>query len=335
MKHKPKITLLILVMFLIAQLIGLCLINSYEKYYGSKVNETREKAIEKGIEVVEPNVSITKEIIPEKIEIKKPLDAATITFNIMIAIVIVLFLLLLLSYIGTTTLIKIWFVTVVFICLSIALTLIFKPLFPFALFSVGGKTFSVSELAGISLGGFLTFLKFKKRNVMVHNCTELLIYPGFALIFLPLLNWMAATLLLLLISVYDVIAVWKTKHMVKLAKFQIKKLKMFTGFFIPYIRDKEIEKLKKLKKLKKTKKGKKLKVDVAVLGGGDIAFPLLFSGTLFISFGFLASLISVIFSTLGLAFLLFTAEKHKPYPAMPFITAGCLLSLAIILPIFS
>lgn len=333
MKHKPKITLLILVMFLIAQLIGLCLINSYENYYGSKAKETKEKAIEKGIEVAEPNVSITKEIIPEKIEIKKPLDAATIVFNIMIAIVIALVLFLLLSYIGTTTLIRIWFVAVIFICLSIALTLLFKPLFPFALFSLGGKTFSVSELAGISLGGFLTFLKVKKRNVIVHNCTELLIYPGFALIFLPLLNWMAATLLLLLISVYDVIAVWKTKHMVKLAKFQIKKLKMFTGFFIPYVRGEEIEKLRKLKKSRKKKL--KIKADVAVLGGGDIAFPLLFSGTLFISFGFLASLISVIFSTLGLAFLLFTAEKHKPYPAMPFITAGCLLSLAIILPIFS
>ena len=51
----------------------------------------------------------------------------------------------------------------------------------------------------------------------------------------------AVFVLLILISVYDFIAVFKIKHMITLAKFQTKS-KVFAGLFVPYRREKAKEK---------------------------------------------------------------------------------------------
>ena len=128
-------------------------------------------------------------------------------------------------------------------------------------------------------------------------------------------------------------AVWKSKHMIKIAKYQTKS-KMFAGLSIPY---KLPSKAKEHLKAKQAKKG----IKTAVLGGGDIAFPLIFSGSvmsdLIIKHGIektsavaLTSIISVTV-TLALLFLLIKAEKDKFYPAMPFLTVGCIIGYLIIL----
>ena len=48
------------------------------------------------------------------------------------------------------------------------------------------------------------------------------------MIFVPVVNVVSMIVILFLISVYDFIAVWKTKHMIRLAKFQAK-MKLFAG----------------------------------------------------------------------------------------------------------
>ena len=60
-----------------------------------------------------------------------------------------------------------------------------------------------------------------------------------------------------------------------------------------------------------------------------MGFPLLFSGVLFKIYGWTA-LIAVFTSTIALAYLLFKSEKGKYYPAMPFLTVGCLIGYVII-----
>jgi len=95
------------------------------------------------------------------------------------------------------------------------------------------------------------------------------------------------------------IAVWKTKHMISMAKFQAK-AKIFAGFLVPYGKNK-----------------------TAVLGGGDIGFPLLFSGVILKSSGFLEASLVVTAVTISLALLFFFGSKNKFYPAMPYLTAGC------------
>ena len=103
------------------------------------------------------------------------------------------------------------------------------------------------------------------------------------------------------------IAVWKTKHMVKMAKFQTES-KLFAGLLVPYGKNK-----------------------VAVLGGGDIGFPLLFSGVILKSFGIMEAYIVSVFAALALLLLLVFSEKKKFYPAMPFISAGCFLGLLVVI----
>ncbi len=46
-------------------------------------------------------------------------------------------------------------------------------------------------------------------------------YTGIAILFVPILNVFWMIILLIVISIYDAYAVWKSKHMVKMANFQM------------------------------------------------------------------------------------------------------------------
>jgi presenilin-like A22 family membrane protease len=206
---------------------------------------------------------------------------------IFIVLVIGTTIALLLIKFKTKLLWKIWFFLSVFITLAIS-------------FSV----FINQNIAAI-LAIILSLFKIVKRNIFVHNFTELFIYGALAAIFSPLFSVLSISILLILISIYDYVAVNKTKHMVKLAKYQ-SGLKLFAGFFIPY---------------KKTS---------AVLGGGDIAFSMMFTGVVMIYYG-LISLIIPLFTTGALLFLFVKSEKKKFYPAMPIITLGCFVGYLMVL----
>ncbi len=119
--------------------------------------------------------------------------------------------------------------------------------------------------------------------------------------------------------------------MVKMATFQMKS-KIFTGLLIP---------LKESIKVKKGVKGKGVKVEEAIMGSGDVAFPLMFSGVVMerlIKVGqlakevaFMKTLIIPVIVSLVVLFLLTQGRKGKYYPGMPFITAGCLLGSLFVL----
>ena len=122
--------------------------------------------------------------------------------------------------------------------------------------------------------------------------------------------------------------------MVKLAKFQIKS-KVFAGLMVSYERKKG-----KIGTTQKEVSGKGIKV--AVLGGGDIGFPLIFAGVVMKNLmltnpeliGFLKALIIPIFVTLALSYLLLKGKQDKFYPAMPYLTVGCIIGYLVILLIF-
>jgi len=338
MKHNLKITVTIILMFLIAQFIGLAVINSYDQNFGASAQKARQELIEKGLPVSQlPDISFVGQTVPPTVELKGAFDVVQIVVSIVFAVLIAFALFLLLSRVRTTLLIKIWFAFVVFVCLGLALIMIFYPLAPNSFFSIFGKKALVVEALALLASAVLTYYKIARRNFLVHNFTELLIYAGLALVFIPMLNWIAAAVLLVAISIYDMIAVWKTKHMIRLAKYHINELKIFPGFMVPYIRAKDrikIQRMRALAKKEKGRKGKKkgirINVEMAILGGGDIAFSLIFAGTILLAFGWLAAAITTLCTTLALALLMFFG-KRKPYPAMPFLSAGCFLGLAIIL----
>ena len=76
------------------------------------------------------------------------------------------------------------------------------------------------------------------------------------------------------------------------------------------------------------RKGKK--VSAAVLGGGDIAFPMIFTGTIVVLYGPLWALTVIPFTAFGLFVLFYQGKKGKFYPALPFVTAGCLVAWVIV-----
>ncbi len=233
------------------------------------------------------------------------LNQETSYLPIILVIIIGTILLLLLIKHNLTWLWKLWFLVAVIFTLSISFSAFIPAAIAFA----------------ISLG--LALWKIFKPNLWIQTFTELFIYGGLAVIFVPLFNLLSISILLVLISLYDMYAVWKSKHMIDLAKSQTK-ARIFAGLLIPYSKNKMM--------ISNKRKGKRVstKVRVAMLGGGDIGFPLLFAGVVLKQLGVWQSLLIPLFAGIGLGVLLYKSKEKKFYPAMPFISLGCFLGLAVV-----
>ncbi len=291
MKHKINVSVILIILFLLSQFIGLFIINSY--FNAAEGNF--EPIFVAGVELERPEV-----------------DANVSFVYIVMAILIGTGIAFLLIFFKVWNLWRVWF----FLAVSLALTIAFAPILRFILPLITEEIISV---VGFIIAVILGYFKVFKRNFIVHNLTELFVYGGIAAIFVPVMSLFSAFGLLVLISIYDAWAVWKSKHMIKLAKAQSKS-KVFAGLFVPY----ELP-----KKIPKGAKVKKKAVKNAVLGGGDIGFCLLFTGTVLYTVGFVNAMIVPIFSTAALGFLLFLSKKDKFYPAMPFLTTGCLVGFLV------
>ena len=286
MKHTFKITIILTILFLLTQLIGLGIISKYVDI----------QEVVKQVEIEVDGETITQEIIVKvedwdnlPYDLERPkIESNTSYIAIGFSILLATLLALLLIKLEARILWKAWFFLSVWFTLSIAL-----------------NAFILQSVA-VLLGLALAYLKAFKPNVIMHNLTELFIYGGLAVIFVPILNLTSIFVLLILISIYDMYAVWKSKHMIKMAEFQTK-LKLFAGLLIPYGKNK-----------------------TAILGGGDLGFPLLFTGVMYKSIG-LESLLIILTTTISLFILLYKSEKNKYYPAMPFISIGCLLGYLLTL----
>jgi len=323
MKHTKKITAILLVMFILTQIIGLLVISAYSPKQITVINQTTG---EKESTTISPKLPYGMQPSEIKPEIS--------LFSIIIAFAIAVFLILILTKLKAELFLKIWFFIVVILALGITINSLFLN---FHLPNLAVYSAYLALIIAIPLAVF----KVWKRNIIIHNITELLIYPGIAAVFVPILSVPTIIILLVLISGYDIYAVWHTGFMQKMAKFQINELGIFGGFFIPYASKKMKEKIKKIKsKLAKLKtnsakqklaKQAKIKINLAILGGGDIVFPIIMSGVIFRNSNF--GLIPAIFTTLGASLALFwlfiKAKKAKPYPAMPFISSGCFFGFAL------
>lgn len=297
MKHSLSVTLIILGIFLLAQFIGIAILYNY---IDSAKSQQTGKMEFKDLPIGE----------------RPPVNENTSFIPVIIAVIIGTVVLLLLIKYKLGLVWKLWFLMAVFLSLSTA-----------------WAAFIPVEIAFVAAFIFALW-KIFKPNVWVHNFTELFIYGGLAAIFAPLFNLWSISILLILIALYDAYAVWKSKHMITLAKSQTES-KVFAGLLIPY----------SLKGLMK-KKGKestaakatktvgitlpKVQVRTAILGGGDIGFPLIFAGVVLKELGLWQSLVIPFFALAGLAILLYYAEDKKFYPAMPFIGAGCFIGLGVV-----
>jgi len=306
MKHKLSLTLILLAMFLITQFIGLGVIKAYSPTQQLIVNpETGQRE----------NITLQQDL-PYGMQPPEEIDAGPTLVSIIIAFIIAISIILILSKYKWKFLIRAWFFVVVALALGIAFNAFLK------------NYLANAHLIVLAFAIPLAFIKIYRPNILVHNFTELLIYPGIAAVFVSILNIWTIIILLILISIYDMWAVWYSGIMQKMAKFQMKELKIFGGFLIPSISKKMREKIKKLKKLKKLK-GKKIRISLAILGGGDVVFPIITAGVFFRAFGLIPALFIITGAFLGLLFLFIKSEKKKFYPAMPFITTGIFLGMLL------
>jgi presenilin-like A22 family membrane protease len=292
-------------MFLVTQLIGLYVVNFYmsdgiKLPYGFDENPQIEK---------------------EQSFQKSLLTSIVISFALAIAIVF------LLMRTKLVWLLRGWFFVVMSLALGITISVLLKQL------NIINATFFA-----LCIGVVLAYIKVFQKSILVHNLTELLIYPGIAAIFVAMLNIWSTIILLIIISVYDIWAVWHSGIMQKMAKFQINSVGVFSGFFIPYASKKIKDKIKLLKlKYQNSKipesviKKNKIKVSLAILGGGDVIFPIIAAGVVLTTFhSFIASLIVILGATLALLYLFIFAEKKKFYPAMPYITTGIFAAMLLV-----
>jgi presenilin-like A22 family membrane protease len=306
MKHNIKITIILILMFFITQLIGLFVITAYNN----------------GL------------ILPYGMEPPAEIKDNFSILNILFAFVIAVSLFFILTKLKAETFIRIWFFAVISMALGITINVILSlSLNNFQSFS------AYFAFIALIFAIPLAYIKIFKRNIIIHNVTELLIYPGIAAVFVPIINVFGIIILLLIISLYDIWAVWHTEFMQKMAKYQIENLRFFTGFFVPYAGKKEKLKIKQLKE-KYTNKGEnflnnqfkkaKIKVNLAILGGGDVIFPIITAGIFYKTYhSFIPALIISVFATFALLFLFIMAKKKKFYPAMPFLTIGIYLGMIL------
>lgn len=263
-------------------------------------------------------VAIRVSKVLEALEIKpEPINLSNfLIYFLIITLVILAFLKI--SKKGSGVMLQIFFVLAVFSGLDI-------------LFS----TFTGEPTATILAAG-LIILRFVRPTVWLHNLVVIGGLAGIGAMLGITILPRDAIILLIILAVYDVIAVYKTKHMVKMAKVMIKK-RVILGIIIPEkilglkasMADVEQDKIPIKRILKPNERGKFM-----ILGGGDLVLPLLLIASV-ANQNIWQSVIILVFALLGLLamHLLFIKLKSKPMPALPplavFSILGYLVSLLI------
>lgn len=176
----------------------------------------------------------------------------------------------------------------------------------FEILLMGFVTPGTEGTIAIALAALITISRVFWKNILTQNIAVLLSIIGVGSLIGASLGFLPAIILLGLLTIYDVIAVFKTKHMVTMAK-EITKQKLAFTMAIP------------------TKK------HVFQLGGGDLVMPLVFSIAVLREFGLVTALATVTGSmvTLILFFAWLFNRPGKAYPALPPVTIGAIVGWSI------
>lgn len=177
-----------------------------------------------------------------------------------------------------------------------------------------------ASILAFALGAFLYY---SNPHVAVFNLLLILGLAGVSASVGFGFNPITLLAVMAVLALYDVIAVYVTRHMVKMARVMIKR-KAFFAVILPSAPS------GLFKRLNQVKPGS----EFSFLGTGDLAFPALFAVAVTTSQGVLAALPVAIGSILGLLVTsaLFWGQKIKqPMPALPPIVLGSIAGYAITL----
>ncbi len=191
----------------------------------------------------------------------------------------------------------------------------------FTSYIIFGTWFPYIIIGWVDLGLVFAFglmlFKMAKPSILTQNLALMFsvsgagAFLGMSLTVLPVMFFM------LILSLYDFISVFYTKHMVYLAKAVSERPTAFTAAFPT--------------KGNATGKEKAKYNHIYQLGGGDLVIPLMFSVTVLFNYG-LVNALAVIFGSLIALLLLFNYIMKRPgnaLPALPPICAGACLAFVL------
>ena len=172
---------------------------------------------------------------------------------------------------------------------------------------------------------------FFRPSVWLQNILMLLALVGVGSVFGVLLTPWPIMVFLLVVAVYDFLAV-RFGYMMWMVK-KLSQSDSLPAFIIPKTKSNWNQNLKS-KSVHTIIEGEAAERDYSILGGGDIGFPLILMVSVYANYGFGNSLIVAAFSLVGLisAFIIQSLFlKGKPMPALPPIAVSSLIGLLIVL----
>ncbi|KPJ85701.1 hypothetical protein AMJ57_02020, partial [Parcubacteria bacterium SG8_24] len=202
---------------------------------------------------------------------------------------------------------------------------LFEALFVFAVFLGMGSL--VSALFGqgwaILVTAAAVFLYYREPRVITHN---LIVAGGTAGVVASVgsaINPMSVLIVLAVLAVYDLVAVYGTKHMVVMAETLVRH-KVFFGMILP----------ERPRGLLALRRQVDLKHGVSFLGTGDVALPCLLLAAAAARYGTVPTLPILVGALAGLVatdLLFFRQSQKRPMAALPPISLGSILGYAVTL----
>jgi len=166
----------------------------------------------------------------------------------------------------------------------------------------------------------LTVWKFLRPTIFSQNVAAIISGSGVGALLGMSLGIAPCIIFMMILSVYDFVSVFITKHMVSMAKAITERPMAFT-IAAPH----EFKKAKYVQT-----KNAKQKVHIFQLGLGDIIIPLMFSVSIMNRFTIFNSIAAVIGSLIALIVLtMIITRKPMALPALPFVCTGALAGYII------
>ncbi|MBI4304433.1 MAG: hypothetical protein HY665_08890 [Chloroflexi bacterium] len=218
-------------------------------------------------------------------------------------------------YLGSIALVGLILFLVPASVLKSILKALFILMFAWGLFVVLWLTLPLLPALLISIAAGLVW--FFRPRLWLHNLLLIASLASFGSVFGFLFTPWTVILLMLVLSIYDVLAV-RFGYMIWMAQ-RLSESETLPAFIIPKNMATWNLNVKRAS-IARLMEEEPAEREFAVLGGGDIGFPLLLIASVFFTYGFTQSLIVAAFSLVGLvsAFLIqMTFLKGKPMPALP------------------
>jgi len=180
---------------------------------------------------------------------------------------------------------------------------------------LGLTSFEMALIVSIVIALFITIILHVFPEWYVINVVGIIVGAGAAAIFGISLSIIPVILLLVLLAVYDAIAVYRTKHMITLAE-GVMDLRLPILFIVPKHRNYSF----------RSETFEKEERDAFFMGLGDAVMPaILVASAYFFTGSLTPAITTIIGSLLGFAALMSFVLKGKPQAGLPFLNTGAVI----------